>query len=156
MPLGLLALAELHRRRPHAEIVLFGDGAAGRRAASRTATLGVARAAPSSRALYAEAAVGLVLSLTNPSLVPTGDARLRPAGASTSRRAEHGRDASASDGPIELAAAEPLALAERSSALLDDPERAAARAAGIALARRAHVAAAAEQVEAALSAVVAG
>ena len=69
VPLGLLALAELHAppaRRAHRPV---RRPRARRGAVPATSTLGVA-APSSSRALYSEATVGLCLSLTNYSLIP--------------------------------------------------------------------------------------
>src|SRR5204863_73886 len=69
--------------------------------------------------LYAEAAAGLVLSLTNPSLVPT---EMLACGlpvvdvASDSMVATFG-----ADGPVELAALDPLALADALERVLDSP-----------------------------------
>ena len=68
VPLGVLALQELHRRRPDTRFVLFGDD-------GRVETpfpyehLGVASPEQLSWA-YSEATVGLSLSLTNYSLIP--------------------------------------------------------------------------------------
>jgi len=112
----VLALDELHRRRPEVEIALFGE-------ARQIVTpfphreLGVMERGALAHA-YASAAVGLVISLTNPSLVPTemlacglpvvdvaGDAMVATFGAG---------------GPIELAAPEPGALADAIERLLDD------------------------------------
>ncbi|HEX8206031.1 MAG TPA: glycosyltransferase family 4 protein, partial [Solirubrobacteraceae bacterium] len=67
VPLGLLALDELQRRRPSVEVALFGEP---RPLATSFPNRGVL--APDDLArLYNEASVGLVLSMTNPSLVPT-------------------------------------------------------------------------------------
>ena len=128
VPLGLLALQELHRRRPHVGIALFGE-------ARPLATpfpyrpLGVLEAGDLAR-VYAEATVGLVLSLTNPSLIPQ---EMLACGlptvdlASESMLATYG-----ADGPATLAAPEPLALCEAIEALLDDaPRRARLRADGL-------------------------
>ena len=70
---------------------------------------------------YSEATVGLVLSLTNPSLIPQ---EMLACGlpcvdvASESMLATYG-----ADGPATLAAPEPIALCEAIEALLDDPAR---------------------------------
>jgi glycosyltransferase involved in cell wall biosynthesis len=144
VPLGLLALEELHRRRPGLELGLFGE-------ARPIATpfphthLGVLEPARLAKA-YRSATVGLVLSLTNPSLIPlemlacglpcvdtTGAGMLATFGA---------------DGPITLAALDPLALADAIERLLVDAEFRAQRSLdGVAWVRRRTWAAAAAQVE---------
>jgi glycosyltransferase involved in cell wall biosynthesis len=125
VPLGLLALAELHRRRPGVEIALFGEA---RPIAAPFAhrALGVLEAAALARA-YSEATVGLVLSLTNPSLIPQ---EMLACGlpcvdvAGESMLATYG-----ADGPATLAPPEPIALCEAVEGLLDDAPRRARLAA---------------------------
>ena len=116
VPLGVLALAELHRRRPKVELAVFGE--AGELELPFPARqLGVLEPEPLAHA-YASAAVGLCLSLTNPSLIPTemlacglpvvdvaSDAMLATFGAG---------------GPITLAEPDPLALCDAIEGLLDD------------------------------------
>jgi O-antigen biosynthesis protein len=125
VPLGLLALQELHRRRPQIEIALFGE-ARPIAALFPYRPLGVLEAGDLARA-YSEATVGLVLSLTNPSLIPQ---EMLACGlpcvdmASESMLATYG-----ADGPATLAAPEPIALCEAIEALLDDPTRRARQAA---------------------------
>jgi len=144
VPLGLLALEELVRRRPDVEVVLYGDVQAPALAFPHV-HLGVLtweRLA----ALYAEATVGMVLSLTNPSLVglemmacglPTVEL------ASESMLASFGRD-----GPLILTDPDPLALAGAIESLLDDaPLRGRLGAAGTELVARRSWERAAEQVE---------
>ncbi|MCW3020491.1 MAG: hypothetical protein JWN10_2799, partial [Solirubrobacterales bacterium] len=119
VPLGLLALRELSRRRPDLEVVLYGEDRPlavdfphrnvgvleGRRLAE----------------LYGEATVGVVLSLTNPSLVGL---EMMACGlpcvelASEPMLASFGRD-----GPLALAEPHPLALCAAIEGLLDDRER---------------------------------
>jgi glycosyltransferase involved in cell wall biosynthesis len=151
VPLGLLALAELHRRRPAIEIALFGEA---RPIAAPFAhrPLGVLEADALARA-YSEATVGLVLSLTNPSLIPQ---EMLACGlpcvdvASESMLATYG-----ADGPATLAALEPIALCEAIEALIDDPARRARQGAdGRRWAAARTWPAAATQVEAGLRAAV--
>jgi glycosyltransferase involved in cell wall biosynthesis len=147
VPLGLLALEELHRRRPGVEIALFGE-------AQQLDTpfphrhLGVLEPDDLAHA-YASAAVGLVLSLTNPSLIPQ---EMLACGlpcvdlASDSMVATFG-----TDGPVTLAAFDPLALCDAIETLLDDLALRAERSrAGIAWVAGRTWAAAAAQVEAGL------
>lgn len=116
VPLGLLALAELHRRRPHVQIALFGESRELRTPFPHL-HLGVLEPDDLAHA-YASAAVGMVLSLTNPSLIPT---EMLACGlpvvdlAGESMLATFGRD-----GPVELADADPLALCGAVERLLDD------------------------------------
>jgi glycosyltransferase involved in cell wall biosynthesis len=119
VPLGLVALAELHRRRPEVEIALYGeDHALGAPFRHRNlGTLDSERLA----ALYRESTVGMVLSLTNPSLIAL---EMMACGlpcvelASESMLASFGED-----GPLTLAKPEPLALCAAIERLLDDPVR---------------------------------
>ncbi len=69
VPLGLLALEELHRRRPGVELMLFGDSTPVA-APFPHRHLGVLDREGLAHA-YNSATVGVVLSTTNPSLVPT-------------------------------------------------------------------------------------
>jgi glycosyltransferase involved in cell wall biosynthesis len=66
VPLGMLALAELRRRRPDVEVVLYGD-AVPLAAPFPLTQLGILEPTEVARA-YAEASAGMVLSLTNHSL----------------------------------------------------------------------------------------
>jgi len=67
VPLGLLALAELARTRPEVEIALFGEDRPLEAPFANT-SLGVLPARELAR-LYRQATVGMVFSLTNPSLI---------------------------------------------------------------------------------------
>src|SRR5205085_10895124 len=69
VPLAVLAMAELHRLRPSVEIAFFGE-ARPLAAPFPHRDLGVLDPGELAR-WYARATVGLVLSLTNPSLVAT-------------------------------------------------------------------------------------
>jgi glycosyltransferase involved in cell wall biosynthesis len=144
VPLGLLALAELKRRRPQVEIVLYGeDRPLEAPFAHRNAGL---LAGDELAALYRGATVGMVLSLTNPSLVCL---EMLACGlpcvelASDSMLASFGED-----GPLSLAEPDPLALCGALERLLDDAtRRAEMRRRGLELARQRTWERAAEQVE---------
>jgi O-antigen biosynthesis protein len=116
VPLVLLAMEELHHRRPEVEIALFGE-ARPIATALPYRDLGIMEP-PALAHAYASAAVGVVASLTNPSLVPT---EMLACGlpvvdvASESMLATFG-----ADGPIELAEPDPLQLAGAVERLLDD------------------------------------
>jgi O-antigen biosynthesis protein len=151
VPLGLLALEELHRRRPDVEIALFGE-ARELVAPFRHRHLGLMEAGRLAR-VYSEATVGLVLSLTNPSLIPQ---EMLACGlpcvdlASESMLASYGVA-----GPAVLAPPDPLGLCAAIEGLLGDAamrdERAAA---GLRWAATRTWAAAAAQVEAGLRAAL--
>ncbi len=119
VPLGILALEELQRRRGDVRVVTFGDHQP-LDSALRTENAGVARPAELAER-FSRGTVGLALSLTNYSLVlqemlacgmPCVD--LDEASAAS----VFGRD-----GPVELAPFDPGALADAIERLLDDPER---------------------------------
>lgn len=153
VPLGVLALAELHVRRPGLELALFGEARPVAVPFPHRA-LGVVEPARLA-ALYAEATVGVVLSMTNPSLVPT---EMLACGlpvvdlASDSMISSFGRN-----GPVELAPFDPLGLADAVERLLDDPQLRATRSTnGLAVAAERRWDRAAEQVERGLRAALAG
>jgi O-antigen biosynthesis protein len=144
VPLGLLALDSLSRRRPGVEIVLFGEPAP-LAAPFAHRELGILPARDLAE-LYSQATVGIVLSLTNPSLI---NLEMMACGlpcvelASESMLATFG-----ADGPLELAGADPRALCRAIEGLLDDDARRdRARAAGIELTSARTWAQGAEQVE---------
>jgi glycosyltransferase involved in cell wall biosynthesis len=118
VPVGLMALSELHRRRPDLRIVLFGDE--GRlESPFPYEHLGVLTP-PQLATLYSEATVGLCLSLTNFSLMPKemlacGLPCVELAGVSA-------ESIFGSDGVLELASLDPRAIADALERLLDDPE----------------------------------
>ncbi|HTA32901.1 MAG TPA: glycosyltransferase family 4 protein [Solirubrobacteraceae bacterium] len=119
VPLGLLALRELSRRRPDLDVVLYGeDRPLAADFPHRNAGVLEGRRLAE---LYGEAAVGMVLSLTNPSLVGL---EMMACGlpcvelASEPMLASFGRD-----GPLVLAEADPLALCAAIEELLDDAAR---------------------------------
>jgi glycosyltransferase involved in cell wall biosynthesis len=147
VPLGLLALDELWRRRPELRFVLFGDPVQ----AWTTFPyehLGVADPGTLARH-YAEATVGVSLSLTNYSLIPQ---EMMACGlpcvdlAGRSPEAVFGLD-----GPAELAEPDPLAIADAIERMLDDEHAWQRRSeAGLAFVAEATWDAAARQVEAGL------
>jgi O-antigen biosynthesis protein len=149
VPLGLLALEELKRRRPDVEIAMFGEP---RKILVPFKYLDLGVMGPEKLAhAYASAAVGLCLSMTNPSLVPT---EMMACGLPVvdldvpSMRATFG-----AEGPVELAAFDPIAICAAIERLLDDLVLRAERArAGTELAAGRTWARAAEQVEAGLRA----
>jgi O-antigen biosynthesis protein len=118
VPLGEIALEELHRRRPDLRFVLFGqDDELGDPFPHEH--LGVVEPEVLARR-YRQATVGLCLSLTNYSLIPQemlacGLPCVDLAGGST--EAELGRD-----GGIELAEPDPIAIADAIERLLEDRE----------------------------------
>jgi O-antigen biosynthesis protein len=129
VPLGILALGELHRRRPNTRFVLFGQDEP-LSAPFPYDHVGVASPAELADH-YAVATVGLCLSLTYHSLVPhemlaCGLPCVELAGISLER--VHGPD-----GPLVLAEPDPLAIADALERLLEDPAERARRAeAGVA------------------------
>jgi glycosyltransferase involved in cell wall biosynthesis len=144
VPLGLLALEELVRRRPQTRVVMFGQDEPVRTTLEHE-SLGVAPPAALAAA-YARATVGLCLSLTNYSLIPQ---EMMACGLPSvdvlggSGEVEFGRD-----GGVEFAAAEPLALAGALEALFEDRRLWARRSeAGLRFVRDSSWAAAARQVE---------
>ncbi len=116
VPLGVLALEELHRRRPEIEIAFFGE-ARPLRVPFPARELGVLDPAGLTHA-YNSATVGLVLSLTNPSLVPT---EMLACGLPVVDLAVPSMVATfGADGPISLAPVDPVGIADAVELLLDD------------------------------------
>jgi glycosyltransferase involved in cell wall biosynthesis len=147
VPLGMLALQELRRRRPDVRLVLFGDTKPDD-APFAHEHLGVA--APEALSwLYSEATVGLCLSMTNYSLIPQemlacGLPCVDLAGFSA-------ETVFGADGPVELAPFDPMALADALERLLaDEPLWAQRSAAGPQFVQDRTWDAAAAQVEAGL------
>ena len=119
VPLAMLALDELHRRRPDLRIVLFGDT----EPPDTTFPyefLGVV--SPEILAWrYSEATVGVCLSLTNYSLIPQ---EMIACGLPCVDLAGRSPEAVfGTDGPIELANADPVAIADAVETLIDDEQR---------------------------------
>jgi glycosyltransferase involved in cell wall biosynthesis len=151
VPLALVALRELQRRRPQTEVWLYGHGSAPR-LDFLVRNIGVVSAHDLPR-LYSEATVGLVLSLTNYSLVAQ---EMLACGLpcveldSPSVVAAFGHD-----GPVDLAEPDPAAIAAAVERLLDDaPLRTARAEAGAAWAAARTWDAAAAQVEQGLRAAL--
>jgi len=119
VPIGLMALAELHRRRPEVRIVLFGTDKP-LHAAFPYEHLGVL-SPPQLARLYCEATAGLCLSLTNFSLMPKemlacGLPCVELAGVSA-------ESIFGSDGALDLAPLDPQAIADALERLIVDRER---------------------------------
>jgi glycosyltransferase involved in cell wall biosynthesis len=116
VPLGILALGELQRRRPDIRIVLFGDTL---QPQTPFPFEHVSIATPEQLSwLYSQATVGLCLSMTNYSLVlqemmACGLPCVDLAGVSA-------ESVFGADGPLEQAAFDPLALADAMERLLGD------------------------------------
>lgn len=123
VPIGLMALAELRRRRPDIRIVLFGspDPVPTSFEYEHRGVL-----TPTELSwLYSEATVGLCLSMTNFSLMPKemlacGLPCVELEGVSA-------ESIFGADGPIELAPLQPSRIADALERLLDDPGLRAAR-----------------------------
>jgi glycosyltransferase involved in cell wall biosynthesis len=118
VPIGLMGLEELHRRRPDVRIVLFGTENPVW-ATFPYEHLGVLTTEELSW-LYSQATVGLCLSLTNFSLMPKemlacGLPCVEAAGISA-------ESIFGADGPLELARLEPPHLADGMQRLLEDRE----------------------------------
>ncbi len=119
VPIGLMALAELKRRRPDVRIVLFGTGEV-LHASFPYEHVDVLSPEQLSW-LYSEATVGLCLSLTNFSLMPKemlacGLPCVELAGISA-------ESIFGADGPLELAPLDPNRIADAMERLLSDRER---------------------------------
>lgn len=114
--LGILALAELHQRRPDLRIVLFGD----RHAVTTPFPyehIGIAT--PEQLAwVYSEATVGICLSLTNYSLIP--QEMLACGLPCVDLKGASAGSVFGPDGPVELVPFDVDALAGALEALLDD------------------------------------
>lgn len=119
VPLGLLALAELSRRRPAVQIALFGEATAST-APFEHRHLGMLDDRRLQR-LYTQATLGMVFSLTNPSLVGL---EMMACGLPCVELASESMLASfGTSGPLTLAQPDPLALCAAVEGLLDDHDR---------------------------------
>jgi glycosyltransferase involved in cell wall biosynthesis len=126
VPVALAALAELHRRRPGVEAWLFGHGGPpGIDFPHRN--LGVVPEA-GLPPIYAEATVGLVLSMTNYSLV--AQEMLSCGLPCVELDAPSVVKAFGRDGPVDFAPLDPVAIADALERLLEDPALRAERARG--------------------------
>jgi glycosyltransferase involved in cell wall biosynthesis len=119
VPIGLMALTELHKRRPEVRIALFGFNES-LDTLFPYQRLGMLSTEQLSW-LYSEATVGLCLSLTNFSLMPKemlacGLPCVELAGVSA-------ESIFGKDGPLELAALDPRSIADALERLLEDRER---------------------------------
>ena len=126
VPVALAALAELHRRRPGVEAWLFGHGG-DPGVDFPYKNLGVVPEA-GLPAIYAEATVGLVLSMTNYSLV--AQEMLSCGLPCVELDAPSVVKAFGRDGPVDFAPLDPIAIADALERLLDDPALRASRALG--------------------------
>jgi glycosyltransferase involved in cell wall biosynthesis/SAM-dependent methyltransferase/GT2 family glycosyltransferase len=116
VPLGVLALQELQRRRPDLRFVLFGNE---KPIDTPFAYEDLGVASPDELAwAYSEATVGLSLSLTNYSLIPQEMLACGLPCVELAGRAIEG--VFGPDGPIELAGADPVQLADALERLLGD------------------------------------
>ena len=144
VPLGLLALEELSRRRPDIEIALYGEA---RRVATsfRHTHLGVLGSADLA-SLYSRATVGIVFSLTNPSL--TGLEMMACGLPGVELSTEAIAATFGEDGPLVLAPPDAIEICSAVERLLDDPRtRATMAGRGTAYVRERTWARAADQVE---------
>lgn len=153
VPLGLTALAELAARRPSVRIELFGEDRGVSQAlwpapSSPCGHLGVL-AERELAALYSRATIGLVFSLTNPSLIGP---EMMACGLPCVELATPPMTSTfGSDGPLQLAEPGPLRLCAMIERLLDDSHlRARLSSEGLQLTATRSWPHAAEQVETAL------
>ena len=119
VPLGLLALAELHRQRPGLRIVLFGEEQPFR--TSFPYLHGGVLSEPELADLYSEATVGIALSMTNYSR--TSQEMMACALPCIELDSPSVRAAFAGSDAPELAPFDPIALARTVGELLDDAQR---------------------------------
>ena len=144
VPLGIAALHELSRRRPQVEIALYGEQHPLEVSFAHT-HVGVLDARRLAE-LYCEASVGMVLSLTNPSLI--GFEMMACGLPCVELQSDSMRSTFGTDGPLQLTNPDPLSLCEAIERLLDDaPRRRALADAGIELVAARTWERAAEQVE---------
>ncbi len=119
VPLGLAALGELSRRRPDVEIDLYGEDRPLNVSFSHTNS-GVLDGRGLAE-LYARSTLGIVFSLTNPSLICL---EMMASGLPCVELASESMLASfGADGPLTLVEPDPLALCGAVERLLEDSER---------------------------------
>lgn len=124
--LGWLALSELRRRRPDVRVVAYGDSAPNWQQPFPYEFLGVVPPVELA-ALYRRATAGLVLSLTNYSLIPQ---EMMACGLPlVDLRGGCSEAMFGEDGPVELATPDPVAVADALERLLGDPDEWARRSA---------------------------
>jgi glycosyltransferase involved in cell wall biosynthesis len=136
VPLGVAGLAELAARRPDVEVELFGEAArsplqARRGRVERPRRLGILPEEELA-SLYARATIGIVFSLTNPSLIGL---EMMASGLPCIELASEAMIATFGEqGPLQLVDPDPLALCSAIERLLDDRvERERLSSAGVAL-----------------------
>ena len=153
MSLGWLALTQLQRRRPDLRVVSFGDGQISHEAPFPHDHAGIVEPGRLA-ALYSRGTVGLVLSMTNHSLVPQ---EMLACGLPCVDLLGGCNEAVFTrDGPVALAAFDADDIAAVLERLLDDPqERERRSAAGIAWTREHTWSRAAEAFERGLRAALA-
>lgn len=151
VPLGLLALEELSRRRPEVEIALVGEDRP-LYAPFKHTNLGLLDVASLAQ-LYSRATVGMVFSLTNPSLAGL---EMMASGLPCVELSTQSMLATfGAAGPLQLANPDPLRLCSAVEELLDDPvRRERISRAGVALMELRTWARAAEQVQQGLRAAL--
>ena len=116
VPLGLLALAELKRRRPQARVVIYGDTIPNDTSFPYEYA-GVASQDELAQ-LYSEATVGLCLSMTNYSRVPQ---EMMACGLPcVDLEGYSSESVFGEDGPVELSAFSPSQIADHIERLMDD------------------------------------
>jgi glycosyltransferase involved in cell wall biosynthesis/GT2 family glycosyltransferase len=117
--LGWLALAELRRRRPQVRVVGFGDAQRSHEATFAYDHAGIVEP-HGLAALYSQGTVGLVLSLTNYSLIP--QEMLACGMPCVDLLGGCSEAVFGGDGPVALTALDPLAVADVVERLLDDED----------------------------------
>ncbi len=123
--LGWLALSELHRRRPRLRVVAFGDGNVSHEPPFAYDHAGIVEPAQLA-ALYSQGSVGLVLSMTNYSLIP--QEMLACGLPCVDLLGGCSEAVFGGDGPVALAPLDPGGIADVIDRLLGDEQERARRA----------------------------